>query len=88
MKAVILLICLCGGMAQAQTGLQLEKLKLPALPMLATKEMLERKTSSVQGVVSLPQKPFALPLVPLGFFCKFEDKLQRNWKIPVNFELQ
>jgi hypothetical protein len=29
-----------------------------------------------------------LPPVPRGFFCKFEDKMQQKWKIPLNLELK
>jgi hypothetical protein len=29
-----------------------------------------------------------LPPVQQGFFCKFEDKMQQKWKIPLNLELK
>lgn len=91
---LLVIICVLSSYdnVEAQVGLDVARvpekkleLNFKMTPVNAEVKLLQPLTNSMTPQ-ALP--PIQLPEIPLGFFCKFEDKLQQNWKIPINFELK
>jgi hypothetical protein len=89
---VIIFIFASYESVEAQIGMDFSKVPVKTIVLSKQFPKLSFDTWQLQPVfsISTPQSlpPFQLPEIPLGFFCKFEDKLQKNWKIPINFELK
>lgn len=89
---VIIFIFASYESVEAQIGMDFSKVPVKTIVLSKQFPKLSFDTRQLQTVFSnsTPQSlpPIQLPEIPLGFFCKFEDKLQKNWKIPINFELK
>jgi hypothetical protein len=55
-----------------------QKLNLPPLNVANRKEPVK-----ISGSLKVPVPPYKQ-----GFFCRFEDKMQMKWKLPLNLELK